>query len=377
MVHAGHGPGGGVRGHGHVAHVRGVPDESSGTSIGRDQIGGEFAVGLPSQERAGEGVGDDGLRPRFAGGDDDAVAQQSRGALGRGVFAHEPARRGVPDFDVGRAQRGADEPSVGGAPEGADGRAARAGDEQFALARIGVDPDDVVPAHVHERTIPGGICVSALDRVGDHLAAPAERPVQVLPLPAAQRGRGGVEAGPRDGGFAAEDRRLRGADVGEVTFSLGLFGAAGGEFPLLGGLARKDDRPDEARGEGDERGHDPAHQGPVAGGEATQLIDCRGGAGGDGLFVEKPPQVHRQFRGGGVAALGFLVHRLGDDRLNVLVESPRHAAQAGWGFIHDDVGRLGQGAGPHIERRLAREQLVENDAQGVDIGARADGAEPA
>jgi hypothetical protein len=91
-------------------------------------------------------------------------------------------------------------------------------------------------------------------------------------------------------------------------------------------------------------------------------------AGADRLARQEAPQVVGQFAGTGVAALRLLGQALQADRLQVArharLERPRRHRLARLDLLQ----RLQQGG--RLERRPAGQALVEDGAQGVDVGGR-------
>ena len=97
------------------------------------------------------------------------------------------------------------------------------------------------------------------------------------------------------------------------------------------------------------------------------------GGGGDRLAFEVEAKVGGELGGARVAPAPFLLEAFGDDRANLPVDVAIPARQRLRGRGADELGdfearqvgdRVGQAAG---------EQLLENDAEGVDIGADIDG----
>ena len=92
--------------------------------------------------------------------------------------------------------------------------------------------------------------------------------------------------------------------------------------------------------------------------------------GVDRLAVEEAAQVVGQLRGAGVAPGGLLFQALQADRLQVVRDARLELARRHRLLLDDLADGVDRVAG--LERRPAGEQLVEDRAQRVDVGGRAD-----
>ena len=111
---------------------------------------------------------------------------------------------------------------------------------------------------------------------------------------------------------------------------------------------------------------------------ARELPHLVGGARrtcGDRLVAQEAPDVFGEIRRRAVAALLFLLERLGDDRLHVLRHRARREAEARGLGVADDTGGFGERLAIQLVGRALGEDLIQNHPQRVDIRARVDGAD--
>jgi hypothetical protein len=176
---------------------------------------------------------------------------------------------------------------------------------------------------------------------------------------------------------ASARRRLLGAVLGRGPLpgllGLGPFGRLLG-LPCLLGLGAGPDaerRGDDAAADQGQGGGDAGRgQGRVAPAPAPGALDAADRPGGNGAAVEERLQVVGQGGGRGVAPGRLLVQALEADRLQV-ARQPRHQPAGRHRLVGQHLQhRVERRLGP--ERRAAGQALVEDGAQGVDVGGGAD-----
>jgi hypothetical protein len=106
--------------------------------------------------------------------------------------------------------------------------------------------------------------------------------------------------------------------------------------------------------------------------ELLQLIACAGRFGSDRLVLEIAPDIRGQIRRRSVAAVLIFFQRFGDNGLDVAAVRAVHHAELRRIDLLDGAHRLMQHA-RQLVGHLAGEQLIEDDAQRVDIAAGIEG----
>ena len=148
--------------------------------------------------------------------------------------------------------------------------------------------------------------------------------------------------------------------------------------PLDGEAGANGGGADEGGGDEDRGGDGDA----VAPDELAGAVEDRVGACGDGVAVSEAREVGAEGLGGGVAAGGLLAEGGEDDGVEVAGEAAPEArgrvvgegAARGRGVgVADEASvGVGEGAGDAVGRG-AGEELVEDEAEGVDVGGGGDG----
>ena len=161
---------------------------------------------------------------------------------------------------------------------------------------------------------------------------------------------------------------LRGVERVDHVEHLGLLGGALQRRRLHELLGEAGEVPEpERRAERD--GDEQAGRHGVAPAPAPEPFDPADRACADRLAAQEAPQVVGQLPRGGIAPGGRLGHRLQADRLQVardlVVELPRRPR-----LVLEDLEDQHPAVAP--ERPLAGQQLVEDDAEAVDIAAGVD-----
>ncbi len=106
--------------------------------------------------------------------------------------------------------------------------------------------------------------------------------------------------------------------------------------------------------------------------ELLQPISRGGRAGDDGFVVQEAADVSSQLSGGAVAARLVLLDRLGDDRFDIAAVRAIDRAQRRRLLLADGFHRLVNPGTLGRIRQAAGQKLVQNQAQGVDVGADVD-----
>ena len=88
------------------------------------------------------------------------------------------------------------------------------------------------------------------------------------------------------------------------------------------------------------------------------------------VAVDEPAQVVRQLGGGGKPPCGVLLQAFQANRLQVMRNARLELARRDRLLLDDLADRVDRIA--RLERRTAHQQLVEDRAQGIDVGGRAD-----
>ncbi len=117
--------------------------------------------------------------------------------------------------------------------------------------------------------------------------------------------------------------------------------------------------------QGEDGGDRDGGQRPILAQPLARPVDPARRAGADRLAVEETVEILGEVAGRFVAPGGVLLQALGDDGLEVLGGRRHHLTQRFRLFLDEldqDAGEVGAG-----ERGLAREQLVEDDAEAVDV----------
>ena len=146
-------------------------------------------------------------------------------------------------------------------------------------------------------------------------------------------------------------------------------------------LALRRSRPDQPQG-GQHRSGENGQAGEAGGGDAHpmtphELVDRVGAAGGSGphrLVVQVAAQVQGQRVGRLVAPVAVLLQGLESDPVQVALELRGPDAGRLWVLLPDPAPHFvdAQGVRRRLERERSREELVEDDAQGVHVGAGVD-----
>ena len=252
-------------------------------------------------------------------------------------------------------------------------------DEDGAEVALGVDGGRVVGAEGLSLEIEGaGEVVGGAVQLAEVPVGVAEEHVDRLPDPW-PLGESGVDLRGGDAEDLAEggvDSEVGGGDGGEGLLHeevdiAGLGERVLGQVALSGGLEAVAVH-GEQRGGGAECGGAGADGGDAVAEES--FADGVPGAvafGLDGLAGEVAAEVLAHGRGALVAAVGVFVEALEEDGLELVVEVGSEGAWAA-GRGAGDVLEGGAHAAADLVGHLAGEELVEHDAEGVDIGSDID-----
>ncbi len=123
----------------------------------------------------------------------------------------------------------------------------------------------------------------------------------------------------------------------------------------------------DAEDEHDENGGDAADEGLVPARKLADLVQGRGGQGEDGLVIQVPPDVGSQIGGRGVSPRLVLLEGLRDDRFDITPVDAVDGAERGGFLLANGLDRLVQQLAADIVGQPAAQQLVEDDAQRIDI----------
>ncbi|EAU63718.1 hypothetical protein STIAU_3224 [Stigmatella aurantiaca DW4/3-1] len=173
------------------------------------------------------------------------------------------------------------------------------------------------------------------------------------------------------GGAGVEQGELVGSLQGQLPRVLRVApGRLGLHLLALGTVPLGDDAPHAHRahaGQQQQRHRRHRHGRPVAAHEAQGPLPERVHVRADNLPRLEAPQVLRQLARGGVALRGLARHRLGHQREQVLGDAALALAKWRGRVLHHLLEDLIRGAA--IVGLRARQQVVEDGAQGVHIGA--------
>jgi hypothetical protein len=138
-------------------------------------------------------------------------------------------------------------------------------------------------------------------------------------------------------------------------------------FPA--GACRLPARGDDAGDQDDEDRDDAADERLVAPCELPDLVGGGCGPREDRLVGQVAPDVRGELGGRGVAPVPLLRESLRRDRLDVAAEGAVHGPERRGLLLRDRSERVGQRAAVEVVGEALREQLVEDDAQRVDVAA--------
>ena len=110
----------------------------------------------------------------------------------------------------------------------------------------------------------------------------------------------------------------------------------------------------------------------MAAGHAGERADQPRRLGRNRLPLEIPAQIGLQFHGAGIAKGAILFQALRHDRVEVAAESPVDGAEGLRLHLPDHAGHLMHRLAGRIVGGTPCEQLVEHDAEGVDVGPHVD-----